>query len=106
VAETKLYLTGVRCANHTPAKVAGHPEPPTPDPARTITGLQAAWDARRARTIADQAARAAGLKVFRGPSGPHGRYTSADVSYAAVHRAERAVGDLLEARRHAARAAV
>lgn len=38
---TRLYLTGRRCPNHTPARVAGRPEV-TPDPALTLDGLRAA----------------------------------------------------------------
>lgn len=101
-AETRPYLTGDRCPRHTPAAIAGRPEPPVPDPAMTIQGLRRAWEERHARIVEQQRRRAAGLKVFRGPSGPHGRYTSADVAYDAVHRAERAVGDLLEQRRQGA----
>jgi len=35
------YITGLRCPDHTPARLAGRPET-VPDPARTLTGLRKA----------------------------------------------------------------
>lgn len=99
--EARFYLPGFRCPRHTPAALAGRRED-KPDPARSLTGIRAAWDRRYVRRVEVAQRRAAGLKVFGGPSGPGGRYTSADVSYEAVHRAERAVGDILERRRQTA----
>lgn len=95
-----LYLTGWRCPGHTPAAQAGRKET-VPDPASTMTGIREAWERRYARKVEVAERRAKGLLVFRGPSGPGGRYTGADVDYDAVHRAQRAVGDVLEARRQA-----
>jgi len=43
---TRRYLQGPRCATHSPAAVAGRPEP-APDPALTLTGL------RRSAGLAD-----------------------------------------------------
>lgn len=37
----RRYLTGWKCATHTPAALADRPET-TPDPARTLNGLRAA----------------------------------------------------------------
>lgn len=37
-----LYPAGWRCEDCTPAVCAGHPEPPTPDPALTLDGLRKA----------------------------------------------------------------
>ncbi len=42
--KTRRYLVGDRCDHHTPARVAGRPEA-APDPARSIPGLKAAYDA-------------------------------------------------------------
>jgi hypothetical protein len=39
-APARPYLPGPRCADHTPAAVAGRPEP-TPDPASTLAALLA-----------------------------------------------------------------
>lgn len=38
---TKRYLQGARCQQHTPAAMAGRPEP-RPDPARSLAALRAA----------------------------------------------------------------
>ena len=38
----RLYPAGWACPQHTPAASAGRPEPPTPDPARTLDGLRKA----------------------------------------------------------------
>ena len=43
---TRRYMQGPRCATHSPAAVAGRPEP-APDPALTLTGL------RRSAGLAD-----------------------------------------------------
>lgn len=104
-SETRFYLTGDRCPRHTPAALAGRKEN-KPDPAGSLTGIREAWERRYTARVEYAQRRAAGLKVFRRASGPGGRYTSSDVSYAAVHRAERAVGDILERRRLAALAGV
>lgn len=75
-----VFLTGPRCGHHTPAAVAGRPEP-APDPARTMDGLRRAWYADRGlpfvefhtpagETVVDQRAVASGKRrsshhVFR-----------------------------------------
>lgn len=75
-----VFLVGPRCAGHTPAAVAGRPEP-APDPARTMDGLRRGWYADRglpfvefhtpaAETVVDQRAVASGKRrsshhVFR-----------------------------------------
>lgn len=48
----RRYIVGWRCPRHTPAALAGHPEPPTPDPALTAAGLQHRedWPPKRDRT--------------------------------------------------------
>lgn len=50
----KLYPAGWRCEDCTPARCAGRPEPPTPDPALTLDGFRKAagivWSFRRTDT--------------------------------------------------------
>lgn len=36
----RRYKDGWRCPRHTPAALAGRPEPPTPDPGRTAAALR------------------------------------------------------------------
>lgn len=47
--DVKLYPAGHRCPLHTPAAGHGHPEPPEPDPKRTIDALRARPRADRTR---------------------------------------------------------
>lgn len=46
----RYYLPGPCCPAHTPAALAGHPEPPTPDPERTMIGMMRAAGADTTRT--------------------------------------------------------
>lgn len=39
--DVRYYLTGWRCPDHTPAKLAGREED-APDPTRTLAGIRAA----------------------------------------------------------------
>lgn len=48
----RQYMNGPACPRCTPAALAGHPEPPAPDPANTAAGLQRAARARTAPTAA------------------------------------------------------
>lgn len=91
------YLVGVRCPDHTPARLAGRPET-VPDPAATMAGLQRAAQERRRAAVAAAEARAAGRRVFRRASGPGGHYTSADVDLRKVHAAMTAAGVARRAR--------
>ncbi|HTW17042.1 MAG TPA: hypothetical protein VMF51_18070 [Nocardioides sp.] len=50
--QAQQFMNARRCPDHTPAKIAGHPEPPTPDPARTMVGLMEAGRRRDARRLA------------------------------------------------------
>lgn len=47
----RRYKDGWRCPRHTPARLAGRPEPPTPDPTRTATALlqREDWPPKRTR---------------------------------------------------------
>lgn len=38
--DTKRYLNAFACSEHTPAKMAGHPEPPISDPTRTEKAMR------------------------------------------------------------------
>lgn len=47
----RRYKDGWRCPRHTPARLAGRPEPPTPDPEWTAVGLlnRPDWPPKRTR---------------------------------------------------------
>lgn len=47
----RRYKDGWRCPRHTPAALAGHPEPPTPDPCLTAAALMLRedWPPKRTR---------------------------------------------------------
>jgi hypothetical protein len=57
---TRQYVQGHRCADHTPARQAGRPEPATPDPARAWKALTPLPDG--ASRLADDRAIASGKR--------------------------------------------
>lgn len=67
VQPAKLYPAGWRCEDCTPARCAGRPEPPTPDPTLTLDGLRKAkgliWSYRKTDTaLNDERAIASGRR--------------------------------------------
>ncbi len=64
-AAVGLYTDGWRCADHTPAAIAGRPET-VPDPALTLSGIRAARGVRYSppprETVVDRAAIASGKR--------------------------------------------
>lgn len=47
----RLFKDGPACPEHTPAAIAGHVEPPIPDPERTMAGMMRAAGADPTRSI-------------------------------------------------------
>lgn len=79
VTPTRHYLVGHRCVDHTPARQAGHPEPPETDPAlrwkANVPALQSV-----SRVVDDRAIAS-------------GRRRSSPAAYADARRAEQARKD-------------